>query len=98
MSLIDTTTANAPVEINNQDQGEDEIEEEDVNGGEIRQNSSTWKQEVVAQNPLMGKLLQPEFDQAAFLYNMYKSCTVGEIEDFKISLSEIRDGTVVGAS
>ena len=37
-------------------------------------------------NPLVGKLLQPEFDQANFLYNMYKSCTVGEIEDFKLSL------------
>ena len=46
----------------------------------------------------MGKLLQPEFDQANFLYNMYKSCTVGEIEDFKLSLNEIREGTVVGAS
>lgn len=46
----------------------------------------------------MGKLLQPEFDQATFLYNMYKSCTVGEIEDFKISLQEIREGIVVGAS
>lgn len=52
----------------------------------MRQNSTTWKQEVIGQNPLMGKLLQPEFDQASFLYNMYKSCTVGEIEDFKISL------------
>ena len=41
---------------------------------------------MIGQNPLMGKLLQPEFDQASFLYNMYKSCTVGEIEDFKISL------------
>lgn len=29
---------------------------------------------------------------------MYKSCTVGEIEDFKISLEDIREGTVVGAS
>jgi len=46
----------------------------------------------------MGKLLQPEFDQANFLYNMYKSCTVGEIEDFKISLEEVREGTIVGAS
>lgn len=29
---------------------------------------------------------------------MYKSCNVGEIEDFKISLQEIREGIVVGAS
>ena len=53
---------------------------------------------MVSENPLMGKLLQPEFDQASFLYNMYKSCTMGEIEEFKISLHEIREGTVVGAS
>ena len=53
---------------------------------------------MVATNPLVGKLLQPEFDQANFLYNMYKSCTVGEIEDFKISLQGLREGTVVGAS
>lgn len=46
----------------------------------------------------MGKLLQPEFDQASFLYNMYKSCTVGEIEDFKHSLQEVRDGTIKVAS
>lgn len=29
---------------------------------------------------------------------MYKSCTVGEIEDFKLSLQEVRDGTIQAAS
>ena len=29
---------------------------------------------------------------------MYKSCTVGEIEDFKFSLQEIKQGIVVAAS
>ena len=29
---------------------------------------------------------------------MYKSCTMGEIEEFKISLQDVREGTVVGAS
>jgi len=62
------------------------------------QSNSSWKQEVVSANPLVGKLLQPEFDQANFLYNLYKSCTVGEIEDFKISLQEVREGSVMGAS
>ena len=63
----------------------------------IHQSSATWKQEVVSENPLMGRLLQPEFDQANFLYNMYKSCTVGEIEDFKISLQDVREGILIGA-
>ena len=29
---------------------------------------------------------------------MYKSCTVGEIEDFKYCLQEVREGTILGAS
>lgn len=57
-------------------------------------NTQTWKQEAVAMNPQMNKLLQPEFDQATFLYNMYKSCTVEEIEDFKICLNQIRESTI----
>ena len=52
---------------------------------------------MVGVNAHMGKLLQPEFDQANFLYNMYKSCTVPEIEDFKLSLQEVRQGILVGA-
>ena len=46
----------------------------------------------------MGKLLQPDFDQANFLYSMYKSCTMDEIEDFKASLEDVRDGTVKAAT
>ena len=81
--MIDTTNLRGdnPVEI---------AQQESITTAEakesIHQSSTTWKQEVVSENPLMGRLLQPEFDQANFLYNMYKSCTVGEIEDFKISL------------
>ena len=82
--LIDTTT--------------DEKKSSQANETLPKNSSSVWKQEVVSQNPLLGKLLQPEFDQANFLYNMYKSCTVGEIEDFKYCLQEIRVGTVVSAS
>ena len=52
---------------------------------------------MVSVNAHMGKLLQPEFDQGNFLYNMYKSCTVPEIEDFKLSLQEVRQGILVGA-
>ena len=81
--MIDTTNLRGdnPVEI---------AQQESITTAEakesIHQSSTTWKQKVVSENPLMGRLLQPEFDQANFLYNMYKSCTVGEIEDFKISL------------
>ena len=46
----------------------------------------------------LGKLMQPDFDQANFLYSMYKSCTVGEIEDFKDSLNLIRSGVIAAAT
>ena len=61
---------------------------------DVESSTQTWKQEAVAMNPQMNKLLQPEFDQASFLYNMYKSCTMDEIEDFKVCLNEIRESTI----
>ena len=98
--IIDTTTAATPAAEATRDDSGGELEDaaSSEHAPQPGTSCSTWKQEVVSVSPLVGKLLQPEFDQANFLYNMYKSCTVGEIEDFKLSLQDIREGTVVGAS
>ena len=53
-----------------------------------------WKQEAIAIHPQVGKLISSETEMATFLYNMYKSCTVHEIDEFKECLEEIREGTI----
>ena len=53
-----------------------------------------WKQELVQREPRLAQLVdQPResFDETTFLYDLYKTSTVKEIDDFKATLIKLQN-------
>ena len=60
-----------------------------------------WQQELIQKDESLAKLIydqspakngmdQNKFDAATFLYDLYKTCTVREIDQFKVLLQEVQ--------
>jgi len=48
----------------------------------------SWKPGLVYKHPKLDGLLRDKFEEAAFLYDLYKTSTVTEVQQFKWALEE----------
>ncbi len=48
----------------------------------------SWKPGLVHKHPKLDGLLRDKFEEAAFLYDLYKTSTVTEVQQFKWALEE----------
>lgn len=61
---------------------------------DMKATTYSWKTKLLSQDRKLQGLLKENFDEASFLYDLYKTSTVTEVNQFKWSLEDNQKGLV----